>query len=536
MRITDFLRRTKVFQLVQTLSKRERIIFIGAMIVFVVSLFSYGTLLVQSNTYVAAADGGIFREGIVGQPVFINPVVPATTVDRDIARLVFSSVTEVADSIKRSDDGTVWNVRLKENVFWHDGERLTSDDIIFTLETIQDPDSRSPLNSSFNGVAAERISELEVQFVLQNSYAFFESDHLSNLRIIPKHIFSDIPVQNIRLSSYGLKPVGSGPYEVVSFEKGGDGIITSFELKANKRYFDGEPHIQSFIVKFYKKIEDVIRAYNLGQVDGFGMSSAEPLIENSIHIRNTPYYLVSPSYYAVFINQSLAPEALKDIETRRALSGTIDRERIIKNVFLSQATPLYGPTTKDDNPAEEYDASLLQDLELNLTVPEDPILIKTAEVLKENWESNGAKVSVNVFSLKDIKDEVLRNSDYEMILFGNITKENQDLFAFWHSSQRFYPDQNLSLYQSKSVDAMLEEFRETFDINEREEILNEISGEIAEDLPAIFLYSPRYVYIAAPRLKGFDKGTVINTSDDRFKDVQNWHVETRRALSNPEAN
>jgi len=531
--IADAIKKTRAFQLIKALSKKELLIFIGALIVLVVSSTTYGLLSVQNKTFVVAAEGGEFREGVIGQPVFINPVIPTTQVDRDIARIVFSSVAEVADSVKRSEDGTTWNVRLKENVFWHDGGRLTADDIIFTLEVIQDPDSRSPLHASFQGIAAERISELEVQFVLQNTYVFFENDHLENLRIIPKHIFNEIPIQNIKLSSFGLNPIGSGPYKADSFEKTNDGIITSLRLKSNKDYFEGRPNIKTFTFKFYKNNEEFIRAYNLGQIDGFGISTAEPFTEKEVRIRNTMHFLESPRYYAVFINQSLAPEELKELEVREVLTATVDRNRITDEVFLSHAAPMFGPTSISENPVQEYDPTLLTGLELNLTVPEEPFLIKTANILKENWESQGATVNVLIFSLKNIQENVLRNSDYELILFGNITKENQDLFAFWHSSRRFYPDQNLALYQDKAVDELLEEFRKTFNTGERLDIITAISDTISGDVPAIFLYTPRYVYTTAPRLGGFDEATVINTGDDRFVNIHKWHVKTRRVFGNP---
>jgi len=528
--ILTVIKKTKLFRIVSAFSKRERYIFIAAVVVVLASGFAYGSLLVRANTHLVAAEGGEFTEGAIGQPVFINPVMPTTEVDRDIARVIFSSVDDVAESIKHSDDGRTWTVRIKEGIFWQDGERLTADDIIYTLEVIQDPDSRSPLHSSFRGVAAERVSELEVRFDLQNTYVFFDTDHLKNLRIIPKHIFNDIPVQNIKLSSFGLNPVGSGPYQIDSFEKNSDGIVTSLRLKANKNYFGGRPNIKTLIFKFYKSNEELVKAYNLGQIDGFGMSTYEPLTESNVYIRNTIHYLNAPRYYAVFINQSLAPEEFKDIDVRKALSATVDRERIVNEVFDSNATPVFGPTKISENPVEDFDPSLLNGLEINLTVPDEESLVKTANILKENWESYGATVNVLIFSLKNIQESVLKNSDYEFLLFGNITKESQDLFAFWHSSERFYPNQNLALYQNSKVDGLLEEYRKTFDESERFDILSTISDTIASNVPAIFLYSPDYVYVTAPRLGGFDESTAMNTSDDRFNGIEHWHVKTRRTL------
>ncbi len=531
MRLTDLILKTRTRELIRVLTKKERIFLVGASFIFIITLIIYALLAIQLHTHAIPTRGGEYTEGIVGQPVFINPVMPVTIADRDISSIVFSSVYEVSDSIRRNDDGNIWNVRLKENAVWHDGEKITSDDIIFTLETIQDPDSRSQLAASFRGVAVERISQLEVQFVLRSPYAFFKYDHLRALRIIPKHIFADIPVQNIRMSGLGLRPIGSGPYKITSFEKGDDGIITSIKLDANKKYFNKVPFIQELTFKFYREIGDVIRAYNLAQIDGFAMSTAEPLTENSIRVRNRTHHLTSPRYYAVFINQSLAPKEFRDINTRKALSAVIDRDRIINEVFISHATPAFGPTKKSVNPAKKFNTELLQDLEVNLTVPEERFLIKTAQILKENWESYGANVTVDVFPLKSIRDEVLRNSDYQLILFGNITKEHQDLFAFWHSSQRFYPDQNLALYYNDTVDTLLEDFRRTFNADERREKLTKISNLITKDVPALFLYSPRHIYITTTRLGGFDEGMTINTSADRFSNIEGWFLNTRRVLS-----
>ena len=127
----------------------------------------------------------------------------------------------------------------------------------------------------------------------------------------------------------------------------------------------------------------------------------------------------------------------------------------------------------------------------------------------------------------------LRNTSYEMILFGNIVKESNDLFAFWHSSKRFFPDQNLALYQDEQTDELLEEYRSTFSLDARREILEAISKRIASDVPAVFLYSPQYVYITTPSLGGFDDINTINTSDDRFDGVTDWFVNSRRTFRKP---
>src|SRR3989338_6669039 len=240
-------------------SKNERLVFWGALIVFMATFSIAASFYMQDTTVSVPKRGGEFREGIVGQPIFINPALPGSEADRDLSRLIFSSVTDVAESIKLDEDERTYSVRIKENIRWQDNEKLTSDDIIFTLETIQDPGARSPLFTSFQGVTAERVSELEVKFTLQNPYAFFETDHLKNLLIIPKHVFADTPVENMRFSVYGLKPVGSGPYKVVGYKSDEKGVINIMNLAENKNYFGDKPYLAAITFKFYKNTSELLQ-------------------------------------------------------------------------------------------------------------------------------------------------------------------------------------------------------------------------------------------------------------------------------------
>ena len=516
-----------------TISKKERLVLYSALAIFLIAAITYSGLIYKTKTYVIPTPGGTYREGIVGQPSFVNPIIPITETDRAISRLLFASLEEMAESIKSSTDGKTWNVRLYDNILWHDGTKLTADDIVFTVDVIHNPDSRSPLRGSFDGVEVSRVSELEVQFTLQNSYAFFKEDHLRSLRPIPKHLFVDLPVSNYQLTPYGLSPIGSGPYKIVSHKKDSGGFIESFKLKANEDYFIHPPYIDSFIFKFFRKDSELISAYNLGQIDGFGLSTAEPLKERPIIIRHTAHYLSSSRYYAIFINQSVGPAPLKELSIRKALSGAVGRGELIDEVFDGHAVPFFGPTNITGNPFTSYDVDTLKDLELNVIVPDEPFLTKTAEEIKVDWEVLGAKVNLITRSLRDIREDVLRNTNYEMILFGNIVKEGNDLFSFWHSSKRFFPDQNLALYQDSGTDSLLEEYRRTFDVSARSALLEQISNRISAETPAIFLYSPEYVFITTPSLQGVDDTRIINTSDDRFLNVSDWFVKSRRTFREP---
>ena len=93
--------------------------------------------------------------------------------------------------------------KLRGGLIWDDGRPLTSDDVLFTMRTIQNLETNSPIYKNWQGVLVERISELQIKFTLPAPYVFFENN-LSRLPIIPKHIFGTIPISNLRLSSYNL--------------------------------------------------------------------------------------------------------------------------------------------------------------------------------------------------------------------------------------------------------------------------------------------------------------------------------------------
>ncbi|MBU2101702.1 ABC transporter substrate-binding protein [Patescibacteria group bacterium] len=531
-----FLLQNPIPKIVKALSKKERLIFYLASAILAISSLTYGALIVKTEAYVIPTEGGTYREGVVGQPAFINPILPtgaSTETDRTLSRLVFSSLAEMAETITHSADGKTWNVRLKEDIFWHDGEKLTADDIVFTVDIIHNPEVRSWLQGSFNGVTVVRVSELELEFTLQNSYAFFAEDHLNSLRPIPKHIFVDIPVINFTRSAFGLAPIGSGPYKAVSHNKDSRGFVESFSLKSNKDYFERSPYIENLIFKFYKKEPELVSNYNLGKIDGFSLSTADSLSERPIIIRHEAHYLGSSRYYAIFINQNLAPDALSEKSVRGALSSAINREDLIESALAGKGVPFFGPTSISSESSANFSNESLNGLNIRIVVPDEPFLVTTAEEVKKDWEILGVQVELIVRSLRDIQEDILRNTDYEMILFGNIVKESNDLFAFWHSSKKFFPDQNLALYDNSHVDSLLETYRKTFDEATRDRILQEISNQITNDIPAIFLYSPDYVYVTTPALGGFNDAKIINTIDDRFSEIANWFIKSKRSFRKP---
>jgi len=549
-----------LIQIFKNLSRYEQIIFVAGILVLICSTVFAGINFVYQNTSLKSISGGEYIEGIIGQPSFINPVLASDTgPDRDLTNLIFSNMLDWADSYKMSQNGKVWNIRLKDNIFWDDNQPITSDDVILTIRIIQDPDSRSNKASMWQGVIAERVSERELKLTLPSPYVFFEAT-MKELEIIPKHIFASIPAANLRLSDYNFEPIGDGPFRFDSLTKERSGFISQYQLVRNERYFGQKPYLDKIIFKFYQNEDNLIKAFNSGAIDGFGGLDAKNI--SKININHQVFELRMPRYYAVFFNQS-GNDLLKDKNIRLALNYATDRQNIIQQVFDNQAMAVYGPLIlgmrgynskvepqdnfslskaneiliangwqiSDTGMAEKTINKQVRNLEFNLILPDIPFLTETANILQNDWSKIGVKLNIIIRSSDEVNSQIIQTRNYEMLLFGNIFSnyESPDLSSFWHSSERFYPGLNLALYQNSAADNLIQAIRTDFNDSRRQVELSGLASLIISDQPAIFLFSPNYLYISGNSLKGFSE-EFISSASDRFQNVQNWYTETARVF------
>ena len=150
----------KLLQLIRSLKKREIVLLSVSVAAVIISGTLFASYVMNERTEEIPVSGGIWREGVVGQPVFVNPIISGNDADQDISRLIFAGLADMSDDIRSDESGRIWTVRIKEGIKWHDGEKITSDDVIYTFDTIIDPESRSPISGNFDGASVSRVSEL----------------------------------------------------------------------------------------------------------------------------------------------------------------------------------------------------------------------------------------------------------------------------------------------------------------------------------------------------------------------------------------
>jgi peptide/nickel transport system substrate-binding protein len=169
-------------------------------------------------------------------------------------------------------------------------------------------------------------------------------------------------------------------------------------------------------------------------------------------------------------------------------------------------------------------------LTLNITVPQITFLTNTANQLRAAWQAIGVQVTITVDSPSNIAANEIKNRSYEALLFGNALGASSDLYSFWDSSQRFSPGLNLAILGDNTVDAPIEAARQTASTTITAARLAQAQTEIESDYPAVFLYSPNYLYAAGANVQGVTTGDLLTDPSDRFLDVTGWYLNTARVL------
>lgn len=380
----------RIFEL---LTKKEKIAFLIFFILFLGSSLLLITDFYYKNTEIQPDFGGNYIEGVVGLPRFINPIYAASNdVDLDLIELIFSGlmkynpegeiVPDLIQDFEIKEEGKVYEVYLKENIFWQDGKKLTAEDVIFTIQTIQNPDYKSPLRANWLGVKVEKIDDFKVRFKLKNPYAAF-LERLT-LKIIPKHIWEKISPENFPLSIYNLQPIGSGPYQFQNLNQNKEGQIISIDLKRFKKYFGKKPYLSKISFRFFDQPEDLIQAAKRGEIDGFSVPIN--LVEKS-DLENIGFQKFSfswPRYFGLFFNPKQSP-LLAEKRIRQALNFGTNKEEIVEKIFLSQAnvvdSPILPQVYKDFQPplkTYSFDPQTAQSFfqQAGFTLSEDGKLVK----------------------------------------------------------------------------------------------------------------------------------------------------------------
>ncbi|MFA6586060.1 MAG: ABC transporter substrate-binding protein [Candidatus Paceibacterota bacterium] len=549
-------------------SKKEYMVFFSLVVIFLISTLAILQSINTSFMTSVALKGGSISEGIVGTPRFINPIIATSQADQDMVALIYSGlmrkntdgtiIPDLAEKYEMSKDGLIYTFTLKDKIYFHDNKPITTDDIVFTIEKIKDPTMKSPKKGGWDGVSVEKIDDKTIKFILKQPYASFLEN--TTLGIMPAYLWNTSPIE---LNDSNTNPIGSGPYKIAKISKQSTGLIDYYDLAPFKKFNLGEPYITKMTLHFYQNENALISALEKGEIDQISSitpANAQILKEKNYRIES----LTLPRVFGLFFNQN-QNQIFTDKNVIKAIDLAVDKDSIVRDVLLGYGVVINDPIppnminyqklNQENNTSQEEKIKKAQDIltkdgwkkgidgflekttvgknkkktttyiEFSISTSNAGELAKTAELIRKNLENIGMKVTVKTFEIGNLNQSVIRPRQYDALLFGQIINNESDLFAFWHSSQRKDPGLNVAMYTNAKVDKILEDASITIDEKSRIKKYALFEDEIKKDMPAIFLYSPDFIYVVSKDLKGFTMDHITN-SGDRFLNSYMWYTKT----------
>lgn len=419
-----------------------------------------------------------YTEGLVGQPQNIHPLFSQENqIDQDLVSLIFEGLTRVdknsqivpalAESWEISEDKKIYTFKLSPKARFHNEQPVTTQDIIYTFQ-------KSP---PLKDIKTEELDPQTIKLTLDTPFSPFL--HLLTIGIIPKHLDNKMrPLHPIGAGSYQISEIGRGTRKVETI------ILTKFKKE--------RPGPERIALKFFETEKDLEAAAKLGEIDGF--TSPNPAPKNFASQKTA----LGGRYFSLIFNlEGKGP--LRDTEFRKTLAGLTNRKRVISDILDGNGTPIYGPLQNtwaqakinpiDYNPEPRK----FWEGELRLTFPDTKMHSQTADILQSDWEKSGITVIAEAASPHQIKNEILPQKSFDVVLIGQEVGRDPDRYTLWHSTQS-ESGQNFAGYKNMRADRALEEGRKEHDVEKRKEHYQNFQTIFTEDLPAIFLYQPTCTY------------------------------------------
>ncbi len=568
------MQRNKLFSFfcktLKSYNRREEML---SILFLVVLLVTGGMLVFPSRAAIREPvnENMVYREGMVGKIELLNPLfTDFNPIDQDISGLIFSGLSKYDPVQKRvvediathylSEDRTVYTFILKDNVFWHDGAAVTSEDIYFTYaEVIQHPDFSNPvLRANFSGVEIKKVDDKMVTFRLNEPNSFFFTS--TTVGLIPAHILRGVPISELIRHPFNQNPIGTGAYRVKEPLEVSSNDESEVQLTLFDKYYGKMPSIKHISFHAYATLDDLLSNkamfHALARLSAYDLND-ELLLDKRLFV----YDYTLPQFAAVFINTDDA--ILKDYNVRLALLKSIDKsaglnsliselrgkkrvDTLIMDVddsdwlFAFNKTEAMGAlydgkwrfSEKSDALASQVrQNSKGEPLKLVISAPffdnseyKADEQQKTLAYLERTWESVGFDISFEVIQNPDEFRQKLFNKQYQLLLYGQHMGYNIDMYAYWHSSQAGQTGLNLSNYRNLKADHVIESLRLIYNQADRIESFRNLGDIISSDMPVIPLHTPIYYYLVDKRVQNVNLGALVFQSD-RLTTLSNWAIK-----------
>ncbi len=540
------------------------LVLVGVMIVAVAVQFMWFQKSYQTT---AAAEGGTYAEALLGPIDTLDPLYASSSAEIAASRLMFSSLYtydrtghlhgDLAENIQTDPTGTVYTVKLRPGVQWHDGATLSASDVAFTINLIKNPETRSSLRVNWQDVKVRALDDLTIQFQLPAVYAAFPN--ALTFSVLPEHLLKDVAPGAVRENTFSRSPVGSGPFSFRLLQTADAKQHKIVQMSAFDKYYGGKPLLNRFEVHAYDSQETIVKALRTGQVNAAADLAGTDNSQIDTHnyaIANQP---VNSGVYALLNNYS---PILKDKVVRQALQLATDTTALRKNLsaqvpaldlpFINGQIP--GSDVPRPAPMDVKKAAALLDqagwvmkdgvrmkgdqkLALTVTTTKNEQYEKALESLAGQWRKIGVTVNTNIVNTSDpsvnFVQNILQARNYDVLLYELFIGADPDVYAYWHSSQIGANGYNFADYSNKSADDALASARSRLEPDLRNIKYKAFAKQWLDDAPAIGLYQSVSEYVYNKHIHSIDDSMKLVSAYDRYANVLEWSVNQKSVYKTP---
>ena len=530
-----------------------------------------GQLSIESVQYTdaAASSGGTYTEGFVGELTTLNPLYASTTPEIAASKLMFASLYEydesgslrpgLAEDIEYDEKNKRYVVSLRENIAWSDGVPLTADDVVFTIQTIKNPEARvkSSLQVSWADVDVAAADARTVYFTLP-SYAAFP--HALTFPVVPKHVLENVPPSRLQQNAFSRNPVASGAFLYRRLQTN-DRLSNSstLHLVANEKYHGGKPKLSRFELNAYgtnNDLQDAVRAREVTAAFGIEGMNRDALEEYGYRAGSVPVD------EGVYLLMNTSSDILSDKLVREAVRAAINPSEIRKKIDNTEPALGLPFITRQVRGAEEiavpgYDVQKSKKLlerakwkqagdvrtkdkkPLTLTVKttKSDEFEKVATSIADSLKAVGIDAVVTVIDTdapsSNFVQDVLQGRNYDLLVHSLPIGADPDVYAYWHSSQLGASGYNFTNYKNAIADATLSSARERTEPKLREAKYRTFAKQWLSDVPAVGLYQRAISYGVLQSAEAYSDTLRAPTAADHYSSVGNWTVYEKRVYKTP---
>ena len=541
----------------------DRLAFYFLLLALVVQLFFVLHFFSQFFVVESPVRGGVLHEGIVGGIPHRNPLHTTNPREEALSALLHAGLlrhtrtgtlsTRLADSWTQEGDG-LFVFRIRDDAAFHDGFPVTARDVAHTVALLRERDADP--HAPWHGVQAEPIGERTVAVTVpEGNHAFPDA---FTVPILPEHIWRKIPSDRRKTYRGSGAHIGAGPFRYLWEDIQDVDRTERIVLAPFPSYVHGRPYLERVVLHLFQSTADLVRAYRDGTINAMHGIAPSDIVQRD---DTTLYTADTDRLFGIFFNTEDG-RILQNALVRSVLSRHVDRDRIVDDIFLSRATAIQSPlpsdtaVTKRDTERRELEQAL-DDIgwtvdpetgirtkggvpaRLVFAVPDIGDLRSTARVVADGWKEIGIDTGITTLPPETMRDAI-REGKFDAILYGYWARKPTDLISLWKSSDAV----NIAAatnFGSQTLNTLLTElgrdeppkrFSTASSDRWRSLVYDEVKAEMLRSVPAVFLYSPHFLFVLPATIKGAGtEGTSfgrITDSGSRFADVHQWHIRRER--------